>query len=266
MQFDEVVRNPAAPKSALEALPQTSSEEYRKLTRRVMDLSKRMKKLVFRSLSWILYARRILKMGELCDILKFTSRSCDTYTPNGIVEAGKGFIFYNDSNDTIRFIHSSVGAFLRDIIAPNDREIAPIDREIAPYLLSNVDLAIACSSYLASKVFDGPCSDQEEIVKRLKNHQFMRYAAQFWDFHTRTAEKYPNVSSAAIEFLKSENKRNAMPQMRTYDELWGDISFTKGQTLLHVIARNGLATICKLVLNEKLNGNDRYVLEVNIRV
>src|SRR5208282_5306117 len=105
MQFDKVVRNPAAPKSALEALPQTPSEEYRKLARRVMDLSKRIK-LVFRSLSWILYARRILKMGELCDILKFTSRSCDMYTPNGIVEAGKGFIFYNDSDDTVRFIHS----------------------------------------------------------------------------------------------------------------------------------------------------------------
>ena len=54
-----------------------------------------------------------------------------------------------------------------------------------------------------------------------------------------------------------------MLQMETYaNSSWGDIDFTKGQTLLHIIAKNGLATICERVLSRMINGNDTYVKSI----
>jgi hypothetical protein len=104
------------------------------------------------------------------------------------------------------------------------------------------------------------------LERRVQNYKFSRYAAQFWGFHTRgEAEKKPDIERAVISLLASKKKRGSMLQLETYaNSSWGDIDFTKGQTLLHVIAKNGLAKICKRVLSRRINGNDTYVLQVDI--
>ena len=38
-----------------------------------------------------------------------------------------------------------------------------------------------------------------------------------------------------------------------------DVSFVKSRTLLHVIAQEGLTTICKQVLERRINESDRYL-------
>jgi len=46
-----------------------------------------------------------------------------------------------------------------------------------------------------------------------------------------------------------------MLQLETYtNSSWGSIEFPKGQTLLHVIAKSGLATVCRFILDERNRG------------
>lgn len=79
------------------------------------------------------------------------------------------------------------------------------------------------------------------------------------------AENELDIQHALLSILESENKRNSMLQMETYAKSnWGGISFTKGQTLLHVVAKNGLATICERVLSKRIKENDTYIVEVDI--
>ena len=96
---------------------------------------------------------------------------------------------------------------------------------------------------------------------RVQTYRFCLYAAKFWGFHTRgEAETLSCIQQAVFRLLESENKRNSILQMARYaDWTWDRLSFTKGQTMLHVIATNGLATICRHFLNEKL----KYALYVS---
>lgn len=104
------------------------------------------------------------------------------------------------------------------------------------------------------------------MKERTQRYKLSRYAAQFWDLHTRgEAENEPVIQRAVFSLLASKNKMDSMLQLETYaNSSWGNINVTKGQTLLHVIAKNGLAKICKGVLSRRINGNDTYVLEVDI--
>jgi hypothetical protein len=65
----------------------------------------------------------------------------------------------------------------------------------------------------------------------------------YWALHCReAAEKDFAVQKAMFKFLASKNKRDSMLKI-------APARFMTGQTLLHVIAKNGLVTICGLVLD-----------------
>jgi hypothetical protein len=107
--------------------------------------------------------------------------------------------------------------------------------------------------------FDDICPDVESVKKRMQIYKLSLYATEYWGVHTRKAEESCDVQNTVVSFLKSENKKNSMLQMEEYTSRsnWFDGgSFTKGQTLLHVIAMNGVATVCKRVLAQGPNGND----------
>jgi|SRR5271155_5457094 len=94
--------------------------------------------------------------------------------------------------------------------------------------------------------------------------KFSRHAAQFLAFHTSQAEDDSEVQEAVLRFLACKNKRDSLLQIEEYANSSRGPPLTKGQTLLHVIARNGLVKTCKRVLSRRINGNDTYVVEVDI--
>ena len=144
----------------------------------------------------------------------------------------------------MRFSHETVKGFIESELGRKFK------------LSSSIRLAKTCLFYLASNAFDTPCSDSATLELRVTKYKFGYYGAQYWADHTRgDAENEPDIQRAVLSLLASENKKDSMLQMETYaNSSWGDISFTKGQTLLHVIAKNGLATICRFILDERNKG------------
>jgi len=117
-------------------------------------------------------------------------------------------------------------------------------------------IASSCLSYLGHNAFDDICSDDESLETRVQTYKLCLYAAQFWGAHTRgEAESLPCIRQAVFQLLGSENRRNSILQMTGYADLsrryW--LNIPKGQTLLHIIARNGLATICRHLLDQRPN-------------
>jgi hypothetical protein len=169
-----------------------------------------------------------------------------------VVDCCLSLIAHDLSTGEVRFIHPSVQRWFDH--GPQHQKLLPHDY-----------LAKSCLTYLAFNVFDHLCYSWLSVKERVEQYKFSRYAAQFWDLHTRgEAENEPDIQRAVLSLLASENKKNSMLQLEDDYPKWFTISFTKSRNLLQVLANNGLARVCKLVLHGRINGNDTYALEVDI--
>jgi hypothetical protein len=196
-------------------------------------------------------------MNELLEALVVEEGDRDLKTedmlpPTEVIECCQSLVLYEESSGLVRFTHYTVQEF---ITCKLEQKLPPI-----------IHLTKTCLTYLLFDAFDTLCLDLKSVEKRVEKYKFSRYAAQFWVLYTKgEAENELDIQRAVLSLLASENKRDSMLQLEKYaNSSWGNISFTKGQTLLHVIAKNGLTTICELVLHARINGNDKYVLEVDI--
>jgi hypothetical protein len=185
-------------------------------------------------------------MDELLEALVVEETDCDLerecmLEPSAIIECCKSLVLYDTSSGLVRFAHETV----HEYIASHLKHDIP----------QHCALAKTCLTYLSFDEFDisGECMEQ-----RLKTYKLGRYAASFWSFHTREAEECEEVQHAVLACLMSENKRNSMLQMAAYARGKSDI--TGGQTVLHVLAENGLTTTCGLLLDQALQGDHTYRL------
>jgi len=258
---------PRAQMTAFNNVPENLYAAYHKVIERIEKAGGNDADLAMRIISWIHHARRILKMDELLEALVVDEYCQDgsegqldgdvileeTLKPHQVIKTCKGLVLYEESSGLVRFSHETVKGFIESEMGQKLQFPSPIM------------LAKTCVIYLGLSGL-GPCHDSASLKQRLGKYKFSRYAALFWAHHTRgEAENDPDNKRAVLSLLASENKKDSMLQLETYaNSSWGQMSFTKGQTLLHVIAKNGLATICKWVLDGRINGNDTYVFRVDI--
>jgi hypothetical protein len=67
-------------------------------------------------------------------------------------------------------------------------------------LTAQLQLTITCITYLFFNAFrSGSCITDKEFEERLRQNEFLDYAAKYWAEHARDAE--PDVSSLACLFL-----------------------------------------------------------------
>jgi hypothetical protein len=182
-----------------------------------------------------------------------------------VVECCKSLIQYEESSGLVRFIHYTVQEYIAKYL---QHELPP-----AQYL------AKTCLAYFALEEFDKPCTDEASMQSRVEKYKFSRYAAEFWAVHTKEVEDDETVQVAVLAFLASGNKRNYVLKIKADDsasafipftdsnfgqrysrKIKADDSFVGGQTMLHVIAKNGLALLCRFVLKGNLGPNDMYLL------
>jgi hypothetical protein len=252
-------------RKALKSLPPTVEDAYNQILTRIR-MSEYSSSTAFRTLGWIFHAKRPLRMDELREALIVQDKEnpvdldemdMEDLLDADILEICQSLVVHEESSGVVRFSHPTIQGFLESQVL----ESLPV-----------VDLARTCLAYLQFDEFQGgPCVDSEAVEKRVQKYKFSRYVAQSWGIHTRgKPENEPDIQLAVLSLLASENKRASMLQLEAYANSggiansWGIISFTKGQTLLHVIAKNGLATICQWVLSGRIKGNDTYALEVDI--
>jgi hypothetical protein len=192
-------------------------------------------------------------MDELCELLSVKKGDkavrAKKWHPkaNRVVTVCESLIV-EDSEGIVRFTHYTVEEFLRDNGKISLRPVSYV--------------AETCLTYLSFDEFErGPCLSVSDLNLRIEQHLAVGYVAEFWGFPARQSEESRDVTELALTFLTDQNKRNSMLQMETFVNPYGHYtSSCDDQTILHVIAKNGLATICQLVLNGSLNRNDTYGL------
>lgn len=111
-------------------------------------------------------------------------------------------------------------------------------------------LAKVCLTYLGFNVFREPCLQFIRLGKRQRKYKFSTYAANFWHFHIRgQLESSPDIQDALLQAFGSQLKRTSVHEIEV-DAYIDYLFFGEGltETLLHVVARKGLAIICELLL------------------
>lgn len=218
--------------------------------------------VAMRIISWIYHARRTLRMDELLEALVVDEYSQDAnleldaeldaileykLTPPEIVETCKGLVLFEETSGSVLFSHETVNGFIK--------ELGQTLR-----LPSKTRLAKTCLIYLGSNVFHAPCPNAEAFQVRRKKYKLSLYASQYWVDHIRgDSESEKEVQNAIWGISESVGKWESMHQLRIYSESsWGMFVSYTGMSILHVIAANGLAMICRCLLDGIFNDNDRY--------
>jgi hypothetical protein len=235
---------------SLDSFPDNQIDAYSEIIEQINRLQPRWRTRAFRTLTWILSAQRPLTMDELKEVVMIECgspewggnrprRSTSTQIPDDtIIRLCRGLVIYERSSSTVRFNHKTVQEFLE-----SDRS------GFSEYKLSSKDLAMTCLMYLG----------QDELytsgrLDLLEGPPFALYAARFWGFHVRgDVEYFIDIQKAVLDLLKDEMKRIRMLEM---EALALRVYVARGQTLLHIISRMGLATICKLVLQQMEGSNE----------
>jgi len=229
---------------ALLHLPKELYESYDEVMIRIWEQNEYDRNLAKQVLGWISHVKRQLTVTELQHAIAFTIdpveiNDADLFPEADLVSVCAGIVTVDPNSNIIRLVHYTTEEYFEHI-----------GKNKFPAV--QITISKTCLNYLGLSGFHGPCHDSTWFKQRLEKYNFGQYAALFWGLHTRGEAEYePDVQHAVLSLLACKNKRDSMLQLKTYaNSSWGDIGFTKGQTLLHVLAMNGLATICRFIFDE----------------
>lgn len=124
-----------------------------------------------------------------------------------------------------------------------------------------------CVTYLDFDVFEsGACGTIEGLMFRMSRFKFLRYAAEYWNFHCKgPAQDYPEVLKGIIRICTSKNQKKSMLQV---DEnlvislSWGSLRWLRHKTQLHIIVDKGLAILCSQILEMRGDKSERCLFKV----
>lgn len=261
LQLDYILSNYGDIRGKLLSPPQSLSAAYKYMLSRILENESTSQHLALRTVSWVFYATRPLEVAELCHLLGTEAGKTDLDwenlpQPQSILDACEGLVTFDEANGVARFFHHTVRDFVK--------------AECETLLLPISDVAKTCLAYLSFDVFnEGPCVDKPTLDSRVERYEASDFVCKFWSSYARRVDESPDVQIAILEVLASENRRESMLQIESYiDSNRTDISFTEGQTLVHVLARAGLSTLCGRVLDENdiLDGYNSFNLHTDLSV
>ena len=162
---------------ALDRLPDTLSDAFDEILRRIKRQGGSWEQLALHSLLWISHARRPLKVEELADALAMmTTNPSDTAVdksarPLGraIVQSCHGLVTIDQRSGIIRLVHFSLqDYFVKSQSFPDNEEV----------------LAELCLRYQMLEPFSFSCfQEAHEIEGITKEYPFSTYAAREWVSH-----------------------------------------------------------------------------------
>jgi hypothetical protein len=260
LQMDHILssRSPMTQVANLTTIPADLFAAYDKVVQRIHGSGRDGDKdLAMIVMSWVYHARRILMMDELLEAIAveqnsqvvpiFPIEELDTVleyqvTPDDIVECCRGLILFEESSKSVRFTHETVKEFIKR-------------RELK--LLSPSRLSEVCLIYLGSNPFDSPCTHKDSLLARMETYKFSRYAAQHWGDHAQ-GDAEIEVQPAILRAFMSFGKRESMGQIQVHLER-EIFENSIGDSLLHIIVRAQLKTICLSLLSGEPEDNYRYI-------
>ena len=230
-----------AVRTALENLPEELNETYDKLLNRVESQSPGDVHLAKQILAWIVHARRPLSVKELQHAISIKPGQPeldeDSLTDEKfLILVCAGSVTIDQKSSIIRFVHYTTHEYFENkgkTRLPN----------------AHTNVAMGCLRYLRMDVFDEHCDNEVSFDERLEKYKFFSYAAQYWGDHARGSAEEESVEMRDLvcETFKSSGKVESVAQFETPS--W--VGFTRtGRSLIHIVAANGLARICKSLVGE----------------
>lgn len=195
-------RSPASLRVALKALHQASSsssdrssvldEAYNKSMERIQQLKGDLPHDGLLILSWLVKAKRQIKLAELQEALAVEIGASEISADNiptveHIIQACASLIIVE--GDSIELVHYTAQEYFE---RPNNRWMQKAQANI-----SNI-----CMAYLSFSAFrDEPCLSEGDLNKRFENNPFYRYSTEHWGYHTNEALGQGLEASRVVEFL-----------------------------------------------------------------
>jgi ankyrin repeat protein len=243
----------------LHILPAKLEEAYSVSLQRIADQGESDRNLATRILQWVSYTKRPLRIEECLHALAVERddgsappTDLDTRNllePQSLVDVCAGLIRIEDTENTLRFVHSTA------------REFFESKRQD---LFSNavVDISATCLIYLHFRAFlDGPCISDDLFQERITTYPFLKYAAHYWAEHARQVSD-SEVERLSFSIIGNINLRGSMLQVMCAPAYRSDNysqKYPKSTTALHIVARLGLTTVARQILRDS-ESTDKEVL------
>jgi hypothetical protein len=223
------------------------SDAYDDVFKRIQESGTDKMDLAIKILSWLFYAKEPLTMRELQEALVIEEDDDELQRDymlesEVITDCCKSLVIYDTSSGFIRFAHYTVQEFISTVKS----RLCPVEY-----------LAKTCLDYLSMRVFNKPCHNYNALCHRIEEYAFSRHAGKHWGFYVAgDPERFHDIQLAVFRLLLFQNRRCSLLQL-----LMGFDSVPRDETFLHLIARVGLATICRLILDVDKVENAKYVAE-----
>ena len=237
----------------INTLPTEVYAIYEDAIKRIEEQPEEDCQLAKRALSYIVCARRPLKMEELRHALTVEAGDAELdeiALPETeiLLNISAGLIRVDEKSRTARLVHYT----LQEYLEKNHGKLLS-DPE--------VELARACLTYLSLDVFgSGPCNDGEALDERLQAYQFLDYASHNWGHHILENQLLMDL---VLTFLENDQKLSCFVQilhLARYRMTDWQNRFPKQFGPLHVLAYWGLDEILPLLLGKgiDINSQDSY--------
>jgi ankyrin repeat protein len=166
-------------RKALNDLPEELNEIYNAALERIQNQHKDRSELAMRMLSWITYALRPLKVGEIQHAMAVMDldpdETCldeeDLPSEALLVTVCGGILTIDQESNVIRLIHYTT----QEYFERHRGEIFPD---------AQLNISRACIQYLSMDPFrEGPCTTDTDMEDRLRVYKLLDYASHNWGNH-----------------------------------------------------------------------------------
>lgn len=254
LQLDHILshRDPRKRQEAVETVPCNLLEAYQDIMGRINSCEKDDRDLALKIFSWLFHTQRSLRMSELREALAVREDDQDIQEDylldaQDIIDCCKSMVMYEEESDIVGFAHYTVQHFLQS--------------EYLPSLLTRVDLAKLCLTYLLFDVFgEGACVEKLSWECRLNTLKFSEFAAKFWGYYSQgEGEENERVRRYIFLLISSKPKKESMVQLQSYSPGPSGYpigNYPQNRTGLHILASQGLSKILKTMMS---NGDDHNI-------
>ncbi|KAJ5706655.1 hypothetical protein N7488_006456 [Penicillium malachiteum] len=234
--------------------PQGVNEAFQGCIERIDAQSTPRKALAHRVLSWIIYAKRRLKVEELTYACSMNEYGIDSDERPGLallLRVCVGLVAVNPIDNTVGLVHTSAYEYLQNTILEKSADF---------------DIAQSCLNLLCLKfLISGACKSSSELVRKFNNVELLDYAAHYWGEHLQDQENEKSLQGLILKLLDGDDLRDSASQAFLFrishtdsaarDELFN--AFPSDHQQVHIAAQWNLVQTLGILLEAGANPSPR---------
>jgi ankyrin repeat protein len=241
LQMDSVAKknNRRGIRRSLASLPQKLNDTYEQAMRRIWSQSQEDIDLAEQLLSWIVCAKRPLKLIEVQHALAVEEGDVDL-DEEGIpdedlmISACAGLVTADRESTVIRLVHHTAQEYFEQILATR-------------FPRAQINITSTCLTYLSFDALDAKGGRANELKDLLEHYPLAEYAVQFWGEHARGGPEL-SLEESITTFLKNGSKAAVWYRISRYLRQGYD-NPSSHATGLHIASGFGLSRIVRSLIS-----------------